>query len=45
MIAAHTIDVQRPAELPRGPLRVIPATHTMFVGGGDLKSEGCLRAA
>jgi hypothetical protein len=36
MVAAHTIDVQRPAELPRGPLRVIPATRTMFVVGGEL---------
>jgi hypothetical protein len=33
MIATHTIDLQRPAELP---LRVIRATRTMFVIVGEL---------
>jgi hypothetical protein len=28
--------MQRPAELLRGPLRVIPATRTMFVVVGEL---------
>jgi hypothetical protein len=31
-----SIEVQRPAELPRQPLCVIPATRTMFVVGGEV---------
>jgi hypothetical protein len=31
MITADTIVVQRPAELPRGPLRVVPATRATTV--------------